>query len=476
MVRWLLFVLLAAAVLRMAVVAPLYLLDDEAYYWVWSRNLALSYFDHPPMTAWMLAGFNAVFGDGLLAVRLPAILSVLVASWAGVCLTAKIYKAPAVSGHYLFMTVVAALFFGTAMVMAPDAPMTLFTALTLYFFYRAVFEDSRGAWYATGVFFGMALLSKYIAILWGLALAAFLFSSPAQRRQLKTAPPWIAVGLALLVFSPVLVWNAQHDWASFRFQLGHGLPSGKEGNVPAYFGSQAGLVTPGVFLVLLAVWGASLRRWRALPDAQRFLVLTSLLPFLFFIYAATKAPVSANWPAFAYFTGLMLVAAWHAGAGRGWRRGVVWLNYGLMTLLIAVIVAQAHWRVLPLDKRDPAKRYHGWPEMLAKLETVAERYPGALLVGNNYQVQSQLAYHFKTPQLPALNIDSRHNQFDYFDRGALAGRDLLIVDKAYSLEPFAPYFDSVERLATFTIHWRGIPARHLSVVLGKNYRPGADGS
>ncbi len=468
----LLLVLLVAAMLRFLFVAPLYLLNDEAYYWVWSQTLALSYFDHPPMVAWLIYISTAVFGDHPAAIRLPAAISVLVMSIVGLLLTQKIFKDNSTSFHYVLISLGSVLFIGTASGMTPDAPMAMFTALTLWYFYKAVIENSRPAWYGVGLFFGLALLSKYIAIVWGLTLLVFLLVIPEARKHLKRPGPWLAVIISIAVFSPVLIWNYQHDWASFAFQLNHGLPGNKESAVLNYFGGQAGLITPAIFIILLSIWIKHGKQWSDLELPVKYLVATSLIPFSFFIYAATKAPVSANWPAFAYFTGFILVAHWFSLVRKKWQTNVVYFSYGYLFLFAILIIAHTHFNILNLGRADRTKSYYGWPEIIQQAKLAAAAYPDAILVGNNYQFHSQLVYGLGIYTVPALNIGGRANHYTLLDNRGLIGRDLIIIDKAYDLNKFKPYFDSVEYIATLTGKRNGKVVKTYRAVLAKNYQPG----
>ena len=468
----LLLLLLIAAVVRHVLSAPLYLLNDEAYYWVWSQNLALSYFDHPPMAAWLIFISTSIFGDHPAAIRLPAAISVLVMSIVGLLLAQKVFKDNSTNAHYVVISLGSVLFIGTAGGMTPDAPMAMFTALTLWYFYKAVIENSRSAWYGVGLFFGLALLSKYIAIVWGLTLLLFLIAVPEVRKNLKRPEPWLAVVIAIVVFSPVLIWNYQHDWASFAFQLNHGLPGNKESAVLNYFASQAGLITPVIFIVLLSIWFKHGKHWSNLELSLKFLVATSLIPFSFFIYAATKAPVSANWPAFAYFTGLILVARWFALTRKKWQRFTVYFGYGYLFLFSALIIAHTHFNILDLGRADRTKSYYGWPEIIQQARDAAADYPEAILVGNNYQFHSQVAYGLGVYTVPALNIGGRVNHYNYLDNRGLIGRDLVIIDKAYDLNKFKPYFDDVKYIATLTGRRNGKIVKTYRAVLATNYQPG----
>ncbi len=77
---WLGVVLLIAALtaMRMIYAGVMELRTDEAYYWTWSKESALSFLDHPPGIAWMIRFGTAIFGDTSLGVRFGGIVAMLV--------------------------------------------------------------------------------------------------------------------------------------------------------------------------------------------------------------------------------------------------------------------------------------------------------------------------------------------------------------------------------------------------------------
>ncbi len=80
-------------------------------------------------------------------------------------------------------------------------------------------DDRRFGWWAgTGLCAGLALFSKYTAVLPIGGAFLYLLTSRTHRHWLGRWQPYAAVGLAALVFAPVLIWNATHGWASFAFQ------------------------------------------------------------------------------------------------------------------------------------------------------------------------------------------------------------------------------------------------------------------
>jgi 4-amino-4-deoxy-L-arabinose transferase-like glycosyltransferase len=210
----------ALVLLRLVGAAWTPLTFDEAYYWIWSKHLAFGYYDHPPGVALVIRLGTMIAGDTELGVRLISILLALPMSFA-VYRTAVILfggqRVAATATILLNVTLMAAV--GT-LIVTPDSPLLVASSFVLFFLAK-VLETGRGAWWlAVGAAAGLALLSKYTAMFFGPAILIWLASVPKLRRWLIS--PWLYLGgfVALIVFSPVILWNADHQWVSFIKQLG----------------------------------------------------------------------------------------------------------------------------------------------------------------------------------------------------------------------------------------------------------------
>ena len=216
---WLLLFL--ALALRLAVSSHFLLAPDEANYWQWSRHLDLGYHDHPPMIAWTIGLATSLFGHTEWAVRLPTILGLTLAS-AFLCLLAARWFSWRVALHTGLVSQLLLLTNGSALIATPDGLLLPCWAAACYHAAVAVETDRRGHWLATGLWFGLGLLCKYTMLLFPASLGLTLLVSADRRRRLLGPWPWLGLLLGLLLFTPVLVWNAQHDWATFRHVLYQG--------------------------------------------------------------------------------------------------------------------------------------------------------------------------------------------------------------------------------------------------------------
>src|SRR5207344_264537 len=197
--------ILALVVLRLVAAAWTPLTFDEAYYWMWSKHLAGGYYDHPPMVALVIRAGTMIAGDTELGVRLVSILLALPMSYAIYRSAAILFggaRVAATSAILLNVTMMASV--GT-LIVTPDAPLLVASSFVLFFLAK-VLETGRGAWWlAVGAAVGCALLSKYTAMFFGVAIVIWLAAVPKLRRWFLS--PWLYLGglLALALFAPVII-------------------------------------------------------------------------------------------------------------------------------------------------------------------------------------------------------------------------------------------------------------------------------
>ena len=113
-----------------------------------------------------------------------------------------------------------------AMAATPDALALAASSLVLYFLARLAAGGEGWLWLAAGASGGLCLLSKYTGVFLGAGVLFWLVATPQGRKWLPTAWPYAGGVLALLIFLPVILWNASHDWISFKFQFGRAATGG----------------------------------------------------------------------------------------------------------------------------------------------------------------------------------------------------------------------------------------------------------
>src|SRR5271154_5466065 len=209
----------AMTAMRLVFASVIDLRTDEAYYWSWSKENVLSFLDHPPMIAWFIRFGTAIFGDTNFGVRFAGVLAMLITQ----LLLADIVRRVTHDARAVVLALLmpeAALYYGLLMAkVSPDVAMIPFATAMVWALIRLWESNDARWWLAAGVFGGLALLSKFTAVMLIPAVLAFALVPVWRARWLRSPYPWVAALIAVALFSPVLIWNAEHDWASFRFQF-----------------------------------------------------------------------------------------------------------------------------------------------------------------------------------------------------------------------------------------------------------------
>ena len=197
----------ALTAMRVIYAGVIDLRTDEAYYWTWSKESALSFLDHPPMIAWFIRFGTAIFGDTNLGVRFAGIVAMLVTQ----LLLADIVRRVTHDVRAVVIAVLmpeAALYYGLLMSkVSPDVAMIPFAVAMVWALVRLHESNDARWWLAAGVFAGLALLSKFTAVMLLPAVLAFMLVPKWRGRWLASPYPWAAALIAVVVFSPVLIWN-----------------------------------------------------------------------------------------------------------------------------------------------------------------------------------------------------------------------------------------------------------------------------
>ena len=429
--RWLVVLLLLSLLGNLWALFSISLLPDEAYYWVWSQRLELSYYDHPPLVGWLMWPFTELFGNGVAVVRIQAILSWLVGAIIGYDLTRRLYADPLAGALAVLVWSSLPIVQVGFHIVTPDSPLIIFTWLVYYFAYLAVAERKPVLWLAVGAAVGLTLLAKYPAVLVLGGLFFTLIFSREGRAQLVTPWPWLGAGLALLLFMPVVIWNAQHDWISFAFQLSHGVKEEVTDSAGELFllflGGQLLVPMPWSFIAML--W-ASFRPGNLSSYNHLLLSFGFWTPLVIFGLAGLTTSSAANWPETAYVPGTVLLA------GLLWRwlyydddivsRGKVALISVLMLVGVALIdmmrfPAIFSWFGLEETKqRTQLSQSYGWEvvqdELRRQLPAIDERYGAdCTILADNHARAGMLAWLLNAPYRVNVTADTRVNQYNLWN-------------------------------------------------------------
>jgi hypothetical protein len=428
-------------VFRLIYATFLSLLPDEAYYWDWSRNLALGYFDHPPMVAWFIALSRGIFGESALGVRFTMCAAALIASAVSYQLLRNYATGTFACVSWVVLSNFVLLFGLGSMLATPDIPLVLFWSLSLWAGYDAVFESKTRSWLVLGLTAGLGMLSKYTFGLFPISLAVFLLASKEHRFWFLRWQPWCAGCIALAVWIPNLIWNSRHHWVSILFQLQHGVDShaGLHFDLLGDFlGGQIGVLSIAPAILL----GYSL--WKGLkknPGGSKFAYVATffLTPFCFFLALSLQKKVEANWTACAYVSGLMVITIVLDRAAKGkttfFKRFAVGSTVFAAVTTILVLVHAVH-PFLPIPTQtDPTAQTAGWGDITREVEKVRASVdpPHALAVcANRYQDAALFAFYLPDhPKTFSLNVGTRTDQYSLWpDRRPRPGTKVIFLHSA----------------------------------------------
>ncbi len=358
---------------------------------------------------WIRAG-TELLGQGALGVRVFAPLAAALGSVLLFRAGEDLFPGKA-AGLTAALLLNATLLFGVgAVTMTPDTPLLFFWTVCLWAMARLHRTRRAGWWLVAGLAAGLAMASKYTAVLLPIGLCAWCLLLPGQRRWLASPMPWLAAALAALVFLPVLLWNAAHGWASFAKQGGRGFvwhPLQALRYLGELIGGQVGLATPLVFLLCMAAITVCVRRaWRQDRAAEGLVVAFTMPAIILFLQHALGDRVQANWPAILYPGAVLGVAQ----LGAGWARLVTPATLlGLLVTAVVYIQAVFHPFHLPAHS-DPTLRLRGWPAFSEQVAAMAAAHGARYVASDNYGTAAMLAR--TSIPVPVIGVEPRWRLFD----------------------------------------------------------------
>jgi undecaprenyl-diphosphatase len=481
---WLILAL--GLIIRLIISSQFMLVPDEANYWQWSRYLDIGYYDHPPMIAWTIWLATTLFGQNEFAVRLPTILGITVASFY-LCMLAAHWFSRRCAFHVALLSQGILLFNGSALIATPDGLLIPCWAAACYHAALALDRDQLSQWLLTGTWFGLGLLSKYTMLLFLPSLFFCILFTGIYRNRLFTYKPWLGLVTGFIVFTPVVFWNSRHDWVTFRHVLFQGGINDSTfftlRYIGDFFASQAALLSPVIFLFILTGWLSGWFSKRLRPGDAPFLIWMSLTTFLLFTLLAFHVRIYGNWPAPAYLTALILIAALYSPGqtGTAGRHFKLWkFAVGLALVTSTAILIQLIYPLLPVrvDLDRTARETVGW-DILARAADKAhkemERPEETFIFALRYQFASELAFYMDgQPQTLSINRWSRPNVYDFwFDDKMVLGQDAIGVFEYKDIITLLPQvFERVGKLVEIPVYrhspWFGKELVH-TLYLAKCY-------
>lgn len=469
----------------------------EAYYLASARQFHLSYYDQPPLFLWMIWGIVTATGsDAILLIRLPFILMFAGSTWLAFDIVRRIHSAR--GGFFAALIINACILFSLSIGSwaQPDAPMLLFWMATVRVLIEILFGEGRARpyfyWSLAGVLLGLTFLSKYHAIFIVLGAGLYMLADPAQRHWFLHRAPWLALVIALAIFSPVIIWNAQNEWASFGFQGGRALAEQNlrwDGLIRMIIGQLVYMVPwlalPALYIGLRALLAGPKRSYISgiRPGVEALFAYIAWPPILFFTVVAlwSDTQFHFHWQAPGYIMLFMLMGAWAANRnGRGvraWLWGSAAITFVILALLISHC-ATGWWRnAFPGEWEDPTYSQLPWTEVGTTLDATGV-FTGEreFVMGTNWidcgYVDTQVAG--RVP-LACIGADTRNLAYN-FDPAAHAGWNAYVVVRTGNIggviRELDDRFEQIEHVETLDIMRNGYPElRDIQVYRATGFKP-----
>jgi hypothetical protein len=472
-------VIAMATVVRLLVAAVLPLGIDESYEVVVARRLTLSYFDHPPAVFWMAHAAAALGGESPIALRWPFVLMFALTSWMLYLLTARLFGSRAGVWAVTAAQIIPVFSLSSGSWVLPDGPLlcaTIAAALALAYAIPVTAGDAAPtddlaapwrAWLAVGVALGGAGLSKYHAALFGLGVTVFVLSDARARRWLAKPQPYVAIVIAAICVLPVFVWNAQHEWVSFRFQAGRAASSGNP--ITALLqniAGQAGYILPWFWVPMVVLLARGLRRG-VRDRAVWFCCCLGAPPVVVFTLASLGGRAGLpHWPAPGFFMLLPLlgaaVARWEVRAPQTARRRMT-IAGSVFAALLTIVVSHAAtgWVaafVPTLHRQDPAFELLEYRSLRDTLTARGLLAPSRFIATTDWLRGAKFGYALGASR-PTLVLNDEAHHFPFAsDISALIGTDGLLLLKldagvtgdsaSVIADPYRTMFDSLHFVGT----------------------------
>ena len=479
----------ATLVARLLLASALGLGIDESYMVAAGRKLQLSYFDHPPVAWWMARAAAYLTGsESPVVVRLPFIALFALTTYLMYRLTSALFSPE--GGVWAAVVLNLAPVFGisSASWVLPDGPLLaalLGAAVCLAAALRSEGRAAWGWWLGSGMCAGLALCSKYSAVLTIIGAASFLLTEPRSRRWLARPQPYAAGLAALVVFLPVLIWNAENDWVSILFQASRSEGAFHPIGPIATLAGAAAFLLPWIWAPLVVCGFLALRGGPS--DRERWLlVCLATPPLIVFAAASLRGNVLFHWAAPGYLMLLPLLGDAGARHRRTSPAVRIWLagTAGFVVLGSAVFASEVKFNWLPAvigDFRlgkDPSLDVVDWTSLRDDLAGRGLLGRPKLAVGALRWSDAGKIDYALAGRLPVICLGPDARQYALVARrDDHAGADVLIVTRAPFEKIVGQYwflFDSIEPIAPATVLHAGRPALRLNLFLGHRLHKAAE--
>ena len=488
--------------IRLSVIGKIGITVDEAHYWVYSKFLDLSYYDHPPLIGYIIKLSTEIFGINEFAVRLPSVIIFVIASYIFFISAKKLFNEKIAFVSIVLLNILPVFSFLGAVVTIPDSPLSLFWLISFYLFINIIDTSKKRYWYLLGLSVGFALLSKYTAVMIYPSIILFLLLSKRHRFWFKQKELYISMFIAFICFIPVVLWNVENNFASFGFQLRHGFGNSLPKFSFTLFGrsiaAQAGYVSP--FLFIFFCYGLYKCCKDAIKnrDKTNLIIASFSLPvLLFFNLIATFNEILPHWPAMGYliltmYAAYLITENWQ----KNWFRKAVYISCGLAMVMNILVPLHAMYKIIPLkpflpkaeaekiefgieraEVIDPTNDLYGWKELKQKIDEIYSSYPEdnkPFIFTHKSYLASQIFFYI--PELRVYCLSDKIDAYDLWQRDIsnLKNKDAIFITSNFfdfqdpqNVYPFEVFEEPVE----LPIYRNNTLSKKFWLTICKNFEP-----
>ena len=397
--------------------------SDEAQYWLWSRNLALSYYSKPPLIAYLNYLSTLILGNTVMGIRINTILVGFILPLVHYKLAEELFHDQKVAFWSVCVLLVMPHYSYISMVFTTDSLVLLCWSVVMLFSFRTLTRNRDTDWIIAGIFIGLGVLGKYTMILW---IPVWILAGLFMHKQLLKIPQfYISLIIVFLVCLPMLYWNISNSFIGAKHVLGlmganrppiewgHAI-----GRSVGYLGGQLACLSPFLIFPFYTVFKKWVRK-RIEDDyiAITYLVVSVFFVWLFFLVLSVRRN-DINWTFFS-FTAIPLLTGYSLVRFFRWKSRLIMVLAS--AALIGIILFPSCLDRVGMKKVYPPKidLYHkqaGWDQLGNDVSAIIKknRNPRKVFIfSNTYQIASELAFYVDgQPQTYCINNERRMNQFD----------------------------------------------------------------
>jgi len=467
-------VVILFTLIRLAVAPTFGLGVDEAHYFLYAKYLDFSYVDHPPLVGWAHVPLYWLFGTNEFLVRLPAILVFAMVS-------VLCYRFTLLFSGSKTVALISVLAINSSFILNAMSLMLLPDCFLLVFIFPLMAVmikiEEAGRWehfIYLGVLMGAAGLAKYTAILFVVPL--ILYYILKKRYELLFSPRmFMAAFVALIMVSPVVYWNYNHDFVSFRYQGGHVLgPS--SASIKSFLVSllaQFGAYSP--FLFIIAVYGF-IKSFSAKNDLIRLSLLFGGTLMAFFLYSSLYERTLPHWPSLFYLLFIPVGVHYLWTSDSRAKKNFLFFSIGFSLTVTLFLYAEltGKWFTFP-DYKSPFRDIYGYSDIAREANAALENnsHPRKALAVTNWTMGSRMMY-YSLPyrKVTVFMVDQRNDQFDIWEKEPPTGYDLLFINTHFNNTDIEKTFkcDSCQMVKSQEIILNGGKVDSIEYVWCRNYQ------